>query len=165
MAQTDRTGHNDPHLSIPIVERKQITKYFRRQNIATPNATHSTYYFTPKLFPILWEVLQTLQRCCMGISTSGLMAEIFLLCFENLVIINISQRLTICLAQSPLYVKQKALDVQENLSSDCMSQLRTIWRTWAWGTRDECLRIDNSAGQFWKRLSVTKNCNATRRRR
>ena len=52
----------------------------------------------------------------MGISTSGLTAEIFLMCFENLVIINILHRVTVCLAQSPLYVKQKALDVLENLS-------------------------------------------------
>jgi hypothetical protein len=50
-------------------------------------------------------------KVAMDISISGLKTEIILLCFENLVIISILQRLTVCLAQSPVYVKQKALDV------------------------------------------------------
>ena len=53
---------------------------------------------------------------------------------------------------------------QENLSWGGLSQLRKIWRMWAWGTGDVSHEIETSGGRFWKRLRFTKNCDARRRK-
>jgi hypothetical protein len=43
--------------------------------------------------------------------------------------------------------------------------LRKIKQHGRKGLGDVSRRIDNSGGQFWKRLRSIKDCNATRRRR